>query len=556
MKFPALKTFVSVTACLTLSAPLAVAITLLSLMFASPGFASTMNEVQKLLPSELVTYGEFGWSVAIDGDTAIVGVRMESVAIPSGSAYVYAQNNGVWTLEQRLTPADSAFGDLFGYSVAVDTDTVVIGAPNDEDQTAGSAYVYVRSAGVWTLQQKLVPPDGASGDFFGSTVAIDGTTAVIGARDDDDNGNASGSAYVYRRAVGVWALEQKLVPADGAPSDFFGYSASIDGDTAVIGAYLDDDNGMSSGSAYVYRRSAAVWTLEQKLLAADGTPSDSFGLTVAIDGNTAVIGAPGDDDNGDSSGSAYVYTRMAGVWNLQQKLLATDGTSNDRFGRSVAIDGDTAAIGSWFDDDQGSQSGSVYAYSRSAEVWIESVKLLASDGSDVDGLGWSVGISNSTVLAGAPFDEDEDCPEAQSDPVENYDCGAAYVFESSSFIDVTIDIRPGSDRNPINLKSNGIIPVAILTTNKFDATQVNWQTVRFGPSGATERHQRVHVKDTDYDGDMDVVLHFKTRHTGIFCSDTEATLTGETFSGAEFTGSDVIEIVKCPKNKNKKKKRS
>lgn len=114
-----------------------------------------------------------------------------------------------------------------------------------------------------------------------------------------------------------------------------------------------------------------------------------------------------------------------------------------------------------------------------------------------------------------------------------------------------IDIKPGSSRNPINLKSNGNIPVAILTSGTFDATQVNWETVRFGPSGATERHQRVHVKDTDYDGDMDVVLHFKTRDTGILCGDTEATLTGESFSGEEFTGSDVIKIVKCPKQKRR-----
>ena len=125
------------------------------------------------------------------------------------------------------------------------------------------------------------------------------------------------------------------------------------------------------------------------------------------------------------------------------------------------------------------------------------------------------------------------------------DCAILAVF-GNNVIDVSIDIKPGSGRNPINLKSRGNIPVAILTSETFDATQVNWETVRFGPSGATESHQRVHVKDADYDGDMDVVLHFKTRDTGILCGDTEASLTGETFSGEEFTGSDVIQIVKCP----------
>ena len=323
----------------------------------------------------------------------------------------------------------------------------------------------------------------------------------------------------------------------------------------MIGAYLDDDNGMNSGSAYVYRRSAGVWTLEQKLLAADGAPSNFFGLTVAIDGNTAVIGAPGDDDNGDSSGSAYVYTKMAGIWNLQQKLLAADGTSDDGFGRSVAIDRDTAAIGSWFDDDQGSQSGSVYAYTRSAEVWVESVKLLASDGSDVDGLGWSVGISNSTVLAGAPFDEDQDCPEAQSDPVENFDCGAAYVFELSSSIDVTIDIKPGNKRIRSIRAQRAVYgspscPILTMLSVR-SCIAVDIPTVEFGPDDAKANHYK--VRDINKDGLGDLLLRFKIRRTGIACRDTEATLTGETFDGLSFTGKDSIKTVGCkPKKCNKK----
>jgi hypothetical protein len=135
------------------------------------------------------------------------------------------------------------------------------------------------------------------------------------------------------------------------------------------------------------------------------------------------------------------------------------------------------------------------------------------------------------------------------DPNRGYGVGNRVV------VVVAVDIKPGSDRNPVNLRSKGNIPVVILTSDKFDATQVNLETVRFGPSGATERHQRVHVKDADYDGDMDVVLHFKSIDTGILCGDTKATLMGETFSGEEFTGSDVIKIVKCPKNKKNKKKR-
>jgi len=150
------------------------------------------------------------------------------------------------------------------------------------------------------------------------------------------------------------------------------------------------------------------------------------------------------------------------------------------------------------------------------------------------------------VLVGSPCDAAGDpCVDASriGDPVIEF------------MLNVGLDIKPGSKRNPINLRSKGNIPVAILTSDTFDATQVNWETVRFGPTGATERHQRVHVRDADYDGDMDVILHFKIRDTGILCSDTDATLTGETFSGEEITGSDVIKIVKCPKNKKNKKKK-
>ncbi|RZB38448.1 MAG: hypothetical protein SRB2_00196 [Desulfobacteraceae bacterium Eth-SRB2] len=210
-----------------------------------------------------------------------------------------------------------------------------------------------------TQVAKLVAADGASGDLFGYSVAVDGDTAVIGAWADVDAGVSSGSAYVFTRdAIGDWSQQAKLLAGDGASADFFGWSVAVDGDTAVIGAWADDDAGVSSGSAYVFTRNAiGDWSQQAKLLAADGASGDFFGESVAVDGDTAVIGAFYDDENYVSSGSAYVFTRVFtddGInWEQQAKLLAGDGASADFFGWSVAVDGDTAVIGAWADDDAG-----------------------------------------------------------------------------------------------------------------------------------------------------------------------------------------------------------
>ena len=252
--------------------------------------------------------------------------------------------------------------------------------------------MYVRSNGVWSEQQKLTASDAVSGDVFGISVSIDGDTAVIGAWGDDDNGSNSGSAYVYVRSNGVWTEQQKLTASDGATGDRFGYSVSIDGDTAVIGARYDDDNGSNSGSAYVYVRTNGVWSELQKLTASDGAGDDQFGYSVSIDGDTAVIGARYDDDNGSNSGSAYVYVRSNGVWSELQKLTASDGAAEDQFGYSVSIDGDTAVIGAYADD---SSSGSAYVFPLTPPHQDTPAVITGSTSANVDLGGFSFG----TIIA-------------------------------------------------------------------------------------------------------------------------------------------------------------
>jgi len=359
----------------------------------------------KLTASDGAADDWFGYSVSIDGDTAIIGAIFDrDNGDFSGSAYVFVRINGVWSEQQKLTASDGEAYDQFGWSVSIDGDTALIAAYGDGSYS-GSAYVYVRSNGVWSEQAKLTASDAATtSDYFGYSVAIDGDTAVIGAYlNDDDN---SGSTYVYVRSNGVWSEQAKLTASDAATSDYFGYSVAIDGDTAVIGAYWDDDNGSNSGSAYVFVRSNGVWSEQQKLTASDGAAGDYFGSSVAIDGDTVVIGAHWDDDNDYNSGSAYVYVRSNDVWSEQAKLTASDGASRDFFGYSVAIDGDTALIGAYADNDNGANSGSAFMYVRSNGVWSEQAKLTASDRAQYDDFGYSVSIDGDTAVIGAYGDND------------------------------------------------------------------------------------------------------------------------------------------------------
>ena len=216
------------------------------------------------------------------------------------------------------------------------------------------------------FERKITASDGASNDWFGSEVAIDGSTVVVGAYLDDDNGNDSGSVYVYdlTKATSDAGFERKITASDGALYDRFGISVAIDGSTVVVGAYLDDDKGSNSGSVYVYdlTLTSSDVGFERKITASDGASNDWFGYAVAIDGSTLVVGAYNDDDNGNDSGSVYVYdlTLTSSDVGFERKITASDGAAYDFFGFAVAIDGSTLVVGAYNDDDNGNDSGSVY----------------------------------------------------------------------------------------------------------------------------------------------------------------------------------------------------
>jgi FG-GAP repeat protein len=366
----------------------------------------TFTQQQKLEASDAAAGDRFGDAVAISGETVVVGAPEDDGAAGNdqGSAYVFVRGGGVWTQQQKLLASAPAAQDNFGFSVAISGETVVVGAQSDDGAAGanqGSAYVFVRSAGVWSLQQKLEASDAAANDAFGWSVGISGETVVVGAQGDDGN---QGSAYVFVRGGGVWTQQQKLAASDGGANDVFGSSVGISGETVVISALGDDGAaGEDQGSAYVFTRSAGVWSQQQKLEASDAAAFDNFGESVGISGETVVVGAFADDGAaGQDQGSAYVFTRSGGVWSQQQKLEASDASASDLFGSSVAITGETVVVGAMNDD---ISAGAAYVFTRNGGVWSQQQKLAASDAAAGDRLGDSVAISGETIVAGAPFDD-------------------------------------------------------------------------------------------------------------------------------------------------------
>ena len=415
-----------------------------------------------------------------------------------------------------------------------------MGAYGDDDNgfNSGSAYVFVLSVDTWSQQAKLTASDGAPADFFGRSVSISGDTALVGANQDGDNGTHSGSAYVFLRSAGVWSQQAKLTASDAAAFDFFGDSVSISGDSALVGASGDDDSGPASGSAYVFVRSGTVWTQEAKLTVLSGATGDRFGRSASISGDTALVGANLDDDSGTDSGSAYVFARSGGVWSLQAKLTPSDGAADDRLGRSVFISGDRALISAIGDDDNGSFSGSVYAFVRSGNVWTQQAKLTPSDGADADVFGFSVSISGETALVSAHFDDDA-----------GTSSGSAYIF-SLGVIGVAMDIIPGSHLNCFNSNGQGMLPVAILGSATFDVTQVDPSTVQLEGMSVKAVGQNgtplASIRDVNRDGFDDLVVMIE-HQKGVFApGDETATLTGALlpqFGGTLITGDDSICIV-------------
>ena len=268
-------------------------------------------EVAKIVASDAEGNDDFGFSVSIDGDYAIVGAKDEDTASSNaGAAYIYFRDaGGSWSQQAKLLASNAGFGDRFGYSVSISGDYAIVGAYAESagGSQAGTAYVFVRSGTSWSQQSKLVASDAQASDFFGFSVSISGDYAVVGAYREDAGGTDAGAAYVFARSGTSWSQQAKLVASDAEVDDFFGYSVSISGDYAVVGAIDEDAGGTGAGAAYVFARSGTSWSQQSKLVASDAQASDFFGGSVSISGSFAVVGADGEDDGGSAAGAAYIF---------------------------------------------------------------------------------------------------------------------------------------------------------------------------------------------------------------------------------------------------------
>ena len=434
----------AVTALMIPAAPMlsaAAGDTEVALSWPDPGNA-TITKYQ-LLQEELTKLSGFGGEyddpeandnigagVAIDGDTAVVGASGDTDA--RGAAYVFTRVSGAWTKQATLTASDGEASDFFGTSVALSGDTVVIGATGDGDNGSGSGsvYVFTKPDGDWvdaTQTAKLTASDGEMDDNFGRSVAVDGDTVVVGATGDDSD---RGSAYVFTKPDGDWVnatQTAKLTASDGAEGDNFGRSVAVDGDTVVIGS---PGANSARGGAYVFTKPDGGWVdvnETARLTASDRGNGDELGLSVAIDADTVVAGAIGDDDKGTKSGSAYVFTKpdtddgwADDDYNGKEtaKLTAYDGAEDDWFGRTVAVDSNVALIGAPTDYTRRTDFGSAYLFTRTSGTWIETAKLNAPDAVAGDGFGYSVALDGNAAVVGAIY--------AFSDGAKF--AGGAYVF--------------------------------------------------------------------------------------------------------------------------------
>ena len=324
----------------------------------------------------------------------------------------------------KLLPADGALEDYFGHVVAVSGNIAVVGMQYDDDQgeNSGSAYVFGLNGGEWVQQAKLLPADGEASDKFGVSVDIDGTTIVVGAEEDDDSAVNAGSAYVFQFDGTNWVQQAKLLAPDGNADTLFGHSVALSGETVLIGTSGHERRDEYTGSAYVFRFDGSSWVPEAKLAASDGADADLYGITVDLDGDTAVISAPYDDVVDRDSGSAYVFHYDGADWVEQQKVTPADGAKLDSFGAAVAVSGNTLLVGApkvGEDDYSGSDWGAAYVFQFDGTSWVEQAKLLAWDDSPYDWFGWAVALDGDTAIIAAPGDRE---------PFSEHNTGSAHVF--------------------------------------------------------------------------------------------------------------------------------
>jgi hypothetical protein len=466
--------------------------------------------IQSLLPNDYFkasntgTLDHFGAAIAVDGDTVVVGVHFEdsaatgvngnqadNSAFNAGAVYIFTRTGGVWSQQAYLKASNTGASDNFGYAVAIDGNTVVVGAYGEDSATtgvngnqadnsatnAGAAYIFTRTGGVWSQQAYLKASNTGANDNLGFAVAVDGDTAVVGAYGEDSaatgvNGNQAdnsagnaGAVYVFTRVGSVWSQQAYLKASNTGANDRFGAAVALDNNTTIVGAYGEDsaatgvngnqaDNSASeAGAAYVFTRVGSAWSQQAYLKASNTGANDGFGLAVALDEATAVVGAYGEDSaatgvNGNQSsnaasdsGAAYIFTRTGSVWSQQAYVKASNTQASDYFGYDVAIEGDTAVVGAYQEDsavtgingnqadNSATDAGAAYVLVRTGGVWSQQAYLKASNTGAYDIFGDVVAVDGDTVVVGASL-EDGAATGVNGNQADNSasEAGAVYVF--------------------------------------------------------------------------------------------------------------------------------
>jgi hypothetical protein len=315
-------------------------------------------------------------------------------AAGAGVVYVYTKSGSGWTQQAVLAASDGAYNDNFGNVVAVlGSNTIVVGAFN-HDSGRGAVYVFVKTGKSWTQQAELTAPGGVPGDYFGDSLsALSGNSFVVGST---GHNSSAGAVYVYGQSGNTWALQAELTASDATAGDMFGSSVAPDGNTIVVGA---DGKNSSTGAVYVFAPAGHGWTQQSEFTAAGAVPGDYFGSWVAADGNTMVVGAYGTNSG---TGAAYVFAPAPGHnWSQHAELTPSDGAPNDNFGYPVAIQGQTIAVGS---SGHNSNTGAAYVFTPAGHGWSQQAELTASDGAPNDYFAYSaIAFDGSDVVVGAPY---------------------------------------------------------------------------------------------------------------------------------------------------------
>jgi len=393
---------------LLITATLAVAVNVDEIKPTSRGW----SEKQKLLATDGSGDDRFGSSVDINGYDAIIGAYFDDVSTKNnaGSAYVFIYTGSSWTQQAKLTASDADNDDEFGISVSIDGDYAIVGAHKEDGSGTdrGAAYVFYRSGTTWTQQQKLTPGDTADNDFFGKSVSIDGEYAIVGCPGKNSN---QGFSYIFKRTGTVWSQMTK-VGATG--SNKLGWSVSISMPCVIMGAYGTNSN---TGAAHIYELQGSSWYGKGALTASDGVSADLFGISVSIDSDYAICGSPGHDLTYGGEGAAYIFEKPGTGWATMtetQKITASDNEGGDGFGQSVSVDGDGIFVAAPYEDGTGNARGAGYIFNRGSSSWSEAAKVIASDAANDDYFGWGVSISGNSAISGAYADDNTNGVDAGS----------------------------------------------------------------------------------------------------------------------------------------------